>query len=309
MQNDWAEISCEVPSSLVDTLADFLVELTGTGVGIENREVDTFSLESIEETPVKEVKAYLPLDGSLEEARLKIEEFLAAHRDEYQDLPFTPPTVRVVKNEDWANNWKVHFKPVRIGTRMVIKPTWEEYLPAPGDLVIKIDPGMAFGTGAHPTTRMCLESMERICYGPCAGRFPAPLLDVGTGSGVLSIAAALMGARGIVAVDIDPEAVRVTEENLALNGLGAEVHASTTPLSEIPGTFGTVVANILAEELVRLAPELSARVTPGGYLILSGILTEKEAMVRAAFPDFSLEEIRHDAEWSCITLFRPTFSA
>ncbi|MBJ6724677.1 50S ribosomal protein L11 methyltransferase [Geomesophilobacter sediminis] len=305
MQTDWAEITCEVPAALVETLADFLVELTGTGVGIDNLHVDTFSLDTLEDTPIKSVKAYLPADAALEEARGQIEEFLARHRAEYGTCPFTPPVIRVVKNEDWANNWKVHFKPVRIGTRMVIKPTWEDYQELPGDLVIQIDPGMAFGTGAHPTTRMCLESMERICYDRSCGTFPAPLLDVGTGSGVLSIAGALMGAQGIVAVDIDPEAVRVTEENVELNGLSGAIDVSTTPLDRIAGQFGVVVANILAEELVRLAEELVARVRPGGWLILSGILTEKEDFVRNGFPGLTLVECTHEEEWSCITLSRP----
>ncbi|HJV34593.1 50S ribosomal protein L11 methyltransferase, partial [Geomonas sp.] len=214
---------------------------------------------------------------------------------------YHPPVITVIRTEDWANNWKVHFKPVRIGQRLVIKPTWEEYQKQAADLVIEIDPGMAFGTGAHPTTRMCLESMERICFEACGGKLPRRLLDVGTGSGVLSIAGALMGAEEIVAIDIDPEAVRVTEENLALNKI-TSVATSTTPLEKIEGEFGVVVANILAEELVRLAPELIATVAPGGWLILSGILTEKEEFVRAGFPELSLVENPRDAEWSCLTL-------
>ena len=171
-----------------------------------------------------------------------------------------------------------------------------------GDLVIVIDPGMAFGTGAHPTTRMCLEKLEEICFDECGGKLPDPVLDVGTGSGVLSIAAALMGAKAITAVDIDPEAVRVTEENLALNGFSGEVAVSTTDLGELTDSYAVVLANILAEELVRLAGQLTARVAPGGWLILSGILTEKAEMVRAAFPSLELVSSPQEAEWSCLTL-------
>ncbi|GFO56531.1 ribosomal protein L11 methyltransferase [Geomonas sp. Red276] len=301
MQTDWAEIVCEVPAEMVDSLADFLVELTGNGVGIDNLHLDTFSLDTVEDTPIKSVKGYLPADAGLEEVRIRVEEYLRTNGPSFAGFVYRAPVVNVVRNEDWANNWKEHFKPVRIGQRMVIKPTWEEYQEQPGDLVIKIDPGMAFGTGAHPTTRMCLESMERICFDALAGRLPARLLDVGTGSGVLSIAGALMGATEIVAVDIDPEAVRVTEENLELNEVTV-VEASTTPLDRIPGDFGVVVANILAEELVRLSAQLTARVAPGGWLILSGILTEKEQLVVDGFPGLALVEITHDAEWSCITM-------
>ncbi|HBG04553.1 MAG: ribosomal protein L11 methyltransferase [Geobacteraceae bacterium GWC2_58_44] len=301
MHTDWAEITCEVPADMVDTVADFLVELTGNGVGIENLHLDTFSLDSLEDTPTKSVKGYLPLDDSLEEMRIRIEHFLAETGPAFAGFVYLPPVVAVVRNEDWANNWKVHFKPVRIGERLVIKPTWEEYRKLPGDLVIEIDPGMAFGTGAHPTTRMCLESLERICFNESGGKLPGAVLDVGTGSGVLSIAAALMGATRIVAVDIDPEAVLVTRENLELNGVADVVAASATNLCDLEGQYGVVVANILAEELVRLSAQLTAKVAPGGWLILSGILTEKEPFVCAGFPGLTLMENPREAEWSCLT--------
>jgi len=305
MQTDWAEIACEVPAEMVDTLADFLVELTGNGVSIDNLHLDTFSLDTLEDSPIKSVKGYLPLDDSLEEMRSKVERFLAEQGPAFAGFVYRQPVVNVLRNEDWANNWKVHFKTVRIGQRLVIKPTWEEYQKLPGDLVIQIDPGMAFGTGAHPTTRMCLESMERICLDDEGSGLTDSLLDVGTGSGVLSIAAALLGATRITAVDIDPEAVRVTQENLELNGVDGVVQASTTPLSELQGEYGIVVANILAEELVRLADQLTARVAAGGWLILSGILTEKEEFVRAGFPGLSLVENPREAEWSCLTFRKP----
>jgi len=305
MQTDWAEIACEVPADMVDVMADFLVGLTGNGVGIENLHLDTFSLDTLEDTPTKTVKGYLPLDGSLEELRIRVEQFLSQHGPDFAGFIFTPPVVSVVRNEDWANNWKVHFKPVRIGDRLVIKPTWEEYHRLPGDLVIEIDPGMAFGTGAHPTTRMCLESLERICFNESGGKLPDTVLDVGTGSGVLSIAAALMGASHITAVDIDPEAVLVTQENLALNGVADLVHASTTDLGLLTESYGVVLANILAEELVRLSAQLTARIAPGGWLILSGILSEKVQFVSASFPGLTPVASPAEAEWSCLTFRKP----
>ncbi|WP_224984295.1 50S ribosomal protein L11 methyltransferase [Geomonas agri] len=305
MITDWAEIACDVPAEMVDTLADFLVELTGNGVGVDNLHLDTFSLDTLEDTSIKTVKGYLPLDDSLEDMRIKVEQFLAQHGPDFPGFVYTPPVVTIIKNEDWANNWKVHFKPVRIGKRLVIKPTWEEYQPVEGDLVIQIDPGMAFGTGAHPTTKMCLESLERIAVATDGRKLPNPVLDVGTGSGVLSIAAALLGATEITAVDIDPEAVRVTQENLELNGVDSVVKASTTDLSQLPGGYAVVVANILAEELVRLSDQLTSRVAPGGWLILSGILTEKEEFVRAGFPALELVENPRELEWSCLTLRKP----
>lgn len=308
MKTFWAEISCEVPVAMVDLLSDFLVELSGNGVSIENLALDTFSLETVEDSPIKTVKAYFkgtsPLGGQLD----AIETFLHAHGPAFDGFVFKRPLVATIKEEDWANNWKEYFKPVRIGSRLVIKPTWEEYTAGEGDIILKLDPGMAFGTGAHPTTKMCLEVLEMIFYGEGLYNVdrqhlePFTVLDVGTGSGVLSIAAAKLGAERITAIDIDADAVSVAEANLVLNDALPLVSVSTTALQDVSGRYDIVLANILAEELVRLASELVARTAPVGYLILSGILTEKEEFVISGFSGFglSLIERRREAEWSCL---------
>lgn len=308
MNTVWTEISCEVPSAMVDVVADFLVELSGNGVSIENRSVDTFSLDSIEDTPIKTVKAYLPTDDALEEHVGAIGAFLLAHGPSFEGFVFKNPVIKAIADEDWANNWKKYFKPVRIGTRLVIKPTWEDFSPQAGDLILILDPGMAFGTGSHPTTKMCLEVLERIfsTEGEFAGAAPASVLDVGTGSGVLAIAAAKFGAAMVIGVDIDADAVAVAVDNATVNGCQDAVQLSTTPLQEVPGNFDLVLANILAEELVRLAAALVAKVAPAGYLVLSGILTEKEALVLEGFAPFAMRrvEIVREGDWSCITLCR-----
>jgi ribosomal protein L11 methyltransferase len=307
----WTEISCEVPDAMVDFLTEFLVELSGNGVSIENLYLDTFSLDTVEDTPVKTVKAYFATDDALEGHLAAISAFMLAHGTEFAGFAYKNPVVKAINAEDWANNWKKYFKPVRIGSRLVIKPTWEEYSPEPGDLVLQLDPGMAFGTGSHPTTKMCLEVLESIflAEGAFLGLAPAPpdtVLDVGTGSGVLSIAAAKLGAEQVVAIDIDADAVAVAEENTDLNGCLAVVRLSTTPLHEVEGSFQLVLANILAEELVRLAGHLAAKVAPSGFLVLSGILSEKEAFVLEGFSHYGLKvaEIRCEGEWSCIALHK-----
>ncbi|WP_243372272.1 50S ribosomal protein L11 methyltransferase [Geotalea sp. SG265] len=309
MDTVWTEISCEVPESMVDLLADFLVELSGNGVSIENLSLDTFSLDTIDDSPVKTVKAYFAPDVALEGHLETIGAFLLAHGPEFAGFAFKSPTVKAINAEDWANNWKKYFKPVRIGSRLVIKPTWEEYAAGSDDLVLTLDPGMAFGTGAHPTTKMCLEVLESIFLGEgafhdAATAAPATVLDVGTGSGVLSIAAAKLGAERVMAIDIDADAVIVAEENAALNDCLNVVHLSTTPLQAVKGRFALVLANILAEELVRLAGELAAKVAPAGYLVLSGILCEKERFVLDGFAPCSLKlmEVRREGEWCCIAL-------
>lgn len=307
----WAEVSCEVPAAVVDQLAEFLVALSECGVTIENLSVDTFSIDTIEDSPVKSVKAYFPADQTLDDKVAQVAAFLDGIAPSCPGFQFRNPGVNLIREEDWANTWKEHFKPSRIGMRLVIKPTWEDFTAQADDLIIELDPGMAFGTGTHATTRLCLESMERIFSRTAtddAGKLivPAEILDVGTGSGVLAIAAAKLGASRVVAIDIDPEAVAVARENLAQNRIGPSVTVSSEPLTDIPGSYDIVLANILAEELVRLGRELFERVRPHGYLILSGILTEKEELVRDGFAPFSLTlvDITREAEWSCLTYRR-----
>jgi ribosomal protein L11 methyltransferase len=304
----WAEVSCEAPADIVDELADFLVTLSGNGVCIENLSIDTFSLDTLDDTPVKAVKAYFPADSALQNKVALIEEYLSEHVAAYPGFVPQAPAITCLKEEDWANNWKKHFKPTRIGKRMVVKPTWEEWDAANDEIIVEIDPGMAFGTGTHPTSRLCIEILERIFFSEppfSISGIPAAvdLLDVGTGSGILAIAAAKLGATRVIAIDIDPEAVSITQQNLAVNRVEEIVSVSSVPLSEVDGFFGVVVANILAEELVRMRHELVGKMRRGGFLILSGILSEKEGTVLDGFAHLplTLVETTREAEWSCIT--------
>lgn len=307
----WAEVSCEVPATMVDSLSEFLVELSGGGVSIENLSVDTFSIETVEDSPTKNVKAYFPSDPELAGKVAQIAAYLDKVAPSFPDFVFREPQVSYLREEDWANNWKEHFKPSRIGRRLMIKPTWEEYPALDEEIIIELDPGMAFGTGTHPTTRLCLESMERIFFRDppfdSGGQsMPADVLDVGTGSGVLAIAAAKLGAGRVTGIDIDPGAVEVANRNLAQNHVSQSALVTSEPLEKVAGSYDIVLANILAEELVRLAAELVGKLRGGGLLILSGILTEKEELVVAGFSPYplTLMEITREAEWSCLTYRR-----
>ena len=307
----WAEVSCVVPADMVDQLAEYLVTHSGNGVCIENLAVDTFSLDTLEDAPVKTVKTYFLHDAALRDRVAAIAAHLAGLATSYPGFVPQPPAITYLREEDWANNWKIHFKPSRIGKRMIIKPTWEECVAQPDDVIIELDPGMAFGTGTHPTSRLCLETLERIFFreGPFSDPetpHPAEILDVGTGSGILAIAAAKFGVGQVTAIDIDPEAVAVAQENLELNRVQEVVSVTTVPLREVAGTFAVVVANILAEELVRMGSELVGKLKRDGFLVLSGILTEKEGIVLEGFARFplALVETTREAEWSCMTYRR-----
>ncbi|RNC72238.1 MAG: 50S ribosomal protein L11 methyltransferase [Desulfuromonadales bacterium] len=293
MDKSWAEVVCDVPAEMVDLLADFLVELSGNGVSVDNRELDTFSLDGLEEPPVKTLRAYFTPDDSLDAKLAELERFIGDHAPAFGDPPPARPTVTLIREEDWATGWRQHFAPARIGRHLVIKPTWEPFTPEAGDLIIELDPGMAFGTGTHPTTKLCLEALEKLGH-------PGDVLDVGTGSGILAIAAAKLGAPRVVGTDIDPDAVEVARDNCTLNQVTVEL--CTTPLAAIPGRFQVVLANILAEDLVRMAGDLTAMVASGGHLILSGILVEREPFVIDGFARTGLSHIEttREGEWCCL---------
>ena len=210
MSTTWAEVTFEAPGDLIDQLADFLVTLSGNGICIENLDLDTFSLDTVEDTPVKTVKTYFTSDASLQDKIDTIESYLSMHAAAYPGFVPHPPAITHIQEEDWANNWKKHFRPSRVGQRIVIKPTWEEWDGADDAIILELDPGMAFGTGTHPTSRLCLEILERIFFHEAPfsdpdSPLPADLLDVGTGSGILAIAAAKLGAGRVTAMDHRPQ--------------------------------------------------------------------------------------------------------
>ncbi len=206
---------------------------------------------------------------------------------------------KTIANENWQESWKAYFHVERISKRIVTKPTWEPYQPAPGDCVIEIDPGMSFGTGQHATTKGCLCFLDTLADGHASQSF----LDLGCGSGILSIAAAKLGYAPITAVDIDPDAVRIANENFEANQVEPSVGASVADVSDwdIPGKYTVVAANILAPVLLANAERIAAAVSrPGGSLLLAGILTTQFDEVAAAYSKLGFAEHQRmtEAEWT-----------
>lgn len=304
----WAQVSWEVPESMIDDISEFLIEYSPDGVVTENLTLDTFSLESLEEPSTRTVTAFFEADDTLEAKVAAVCSYIRETGPSYSGFIFREPAISYIKEEDWSSSWKSNFKPTRIGKRLVVKPTWEEYPENAGDIILELDPGMAFGTGTHPTTRLCMEVLEKIffqegTYRHITGNGHLRVLDVGTGSGILGITAARLGASHVLAIDIDAQALEVAQENIILNGAEKTVMVADTPLTRVEGCYDIIVANILAEELVKMAPELVKRVSRGGFLILSGILTEKEELVERGFSmqEITLTEITREDEWSCMT--------
>ncbi len=298
-------MSVEVPAYLADAVANFFTELTGHGVKLEDLEPHP------EEGPLVRVTGYLAPEqtetGLIKKVYAYLAELEELHPGEFKFSVETRP----LPEEDWACVWQEYFKPFRLGRRLVIKPSWEVYVPEPDEVVIEIDPGRAFGTGHHPSTALILERLEELfeeVFGP-SGLEPY-VLDVGTGTGILAIAAAKLGAREVVALDIDPEAAEVARENVLRNHLHDKVHVSTTPVWELMDAFDLILANISAYELTLLAPKLAELLNPGGHLLLSGFLKEQAVEVCQTYEHQGLKPVhqkidREFGEWVMLDLKRP----
>jgi len=202
-----------------------------------------------------------------------------------------------VPSEDWATEWRRGFGPQRIGKRLVLHPSWEPLQGEPGDVVLTIDPENAFGSGDHETTRLVLRILDQRVAG--AER----VLDVGCGSGVLSIAALRLGAASAVATDIDADAVAVARRNAALNGVASRLRVSAQPLSDIEGLYDIILANIETRVLIPMSKDLQARVAPGGVLVLSGVLCAEQDELLGAYGAMRLEQCLEEGEW-CACLLR-----
>ena len=326
----WIEISVAAHPEAVEPVSELLSDIAAGGVALEEPytlEDDGQRYRIIEGAPVM-VRAYIPEDAASPATLQRLETALW-HLKSLGAHFIDAMTTRTVDDEDWAETWKEHFHVARVGRRTVIKPSWRDFTPeSPNLAIIELDPGMAFGTGTHPTTRMCLEALEDVIQ---AGD---DVLDVGTGSGILTIAALKLGATHALAVDVSTVAVRIAKENVALNnlmdrvevvqgtlGLGPAGQPLLTPAMPDPGEdpvallesvravtpARVVVANIIARIIGELAPALLAATAPGGYLITSGIINERRAEAEEPLRAAGLQDIRElrDGDWIALIGRRP----
>src|SRR5579875_1043167 len=271
----WLEISTRAEAETVEAIAEVFQQY-GQGVAIEEPIVaspdETYYVDYTQ--PVK-VATYVPLDERAEERRQRLEaalHWLGLLR------PIEPLVVRELAETDWENAWKRYFFVRHVGKRIVIVPSWRQYQPKPGEIILDLDPGMAFGTGVHPTTRLCLHLVARsLAPG-------ARVLDLGTGSGILAIAAAKLGAAHVRAVELEPVAARVAAENVARNGVAAVVQGELARVAAAE-RFDLILANINLRVIRAVLPDLAARLAPGGRAVLSGVLREHEATLREVIAD------------------------
>jgi ribosomal protein L11 methyltransferase len=292
MKKSWGELRVEVHPLLAEAVANFLVEQGSPGIIQE--EIPGGGKEKKER-----LIAYFPNDRSLGSKKQKVQKYLQSIA---ADHPFQVH-LRIIKEEDWAEAWKVNFKTAHVTPSLVVKPPWENYSPKKGEIVIEMDPGMAFGTGSHPSTRMCLGALEEAIPS-----FPHPpsLLDVGTGSGILAIAAHRMGAKSIWAVDVDSVAIRRALKNTRANRTGGAIHFRVGSIQRLRRVFDIVVANLLPQELLELAAFLPKRVSPRGILIVSGLLRSQINEIQAAFFPHGLkvQAQKGSKGWACLVMGR-----
>lgn len=293
MTADYLELSVPVDGEAAEAVCE-LFERYGGGAVVELRLRSGPEVGADLAVPEARVTTYIPADDVDARARLEVGLW---HLGMLYPVP--EATVRQLAEADWADAWKAHYTPQHIGPFLVV-PSWTAVEAAPGELVIGLDPGMAFGTGLHPTTRLCLVALAELV------RPGDQVLDVGTGSGILAIAAGRLGAGRLVGLDIDARAVATAADNAARNDVALTPFAGT--LEELPAaTFDGLVANLLAGILCDLAPGLFARTRPGGWLVASGVLAEQAADVDAAFvaAGFQPALVRASGDWVSLTSRRP----
>ena len=293
----WFEITAQTPPALVEEVSELMRGVSPGGITLEEA-IDILGPEmgfTVRGGEPVLIRAYLPSSELGAVLTEDLRRAMAAY-------PAVQLTAKPIYEQDWAVSWREFFGVVDTGDRVVIVPTWLEHEVRPGQIAIRLDPGQAFGTGHHETTRLCLSAMDELVQPGME------VLDVGTGSGVLAITAILLGAKSVEAIDIDPIAAEVARNNCDANGIGPEVRISAGVLGEDhPGRYDLVLSNISTDANLRLAPIFGNVVRPGGLAVLSGILSPDARRAQTAMAEhgFALIGIRHERDW-CQLQFRRT---
>ena len=287
----WLKISLNCPKIVLEAVSDLLGVVSGSGV---------------EQTPVREgistITGFFRLDQGKSREKIlgRLEKEITPLFQLYR-LTAPEPVCSIIDDEDWSTSWKQFFKPFAIIPGLIIKPSWELYEPRPDEQIIEMDPGMAFGTGQHASTKLAL-GLIHDCF---QKNPPKNILDIGTGTGILAMAAVMFGAEKAVAIDNDSEAVRVATENIANNNLQKKINSSATEVADIRGSFDLVCANIIHDVLVELAPDIGHLLSPGGSLVLAGILRgSQEKNINDIYRQMNINLLKtvYEDEWASLLL-------
>lgn len=307
----WCEISIQTSHEAVELIAEIFRDLGASGVVIEDPELvndyitsgkwDYTDIPIAKETEVVVEKAYLPVNGELEGRIQTLQQEIKALASRGVNTAPAVLTTAELQDEDWSDTWKQYFHTEKPGERVVIKPTWEEYAPQGDEVVIELDPGAAFGTGTHATTSMCIRQLEKLV------KPGMTVFDVGTGSGILSIISAKLGAKNIQAVDYDDSVLKIVEENLEQNNVQDIISVAQSDLMQnVHGKAELVIANIIADIIIRLFDQLGEHLEQGGTLLTSGIIEDriKDVLAAAEAHGYGVVERLENKGWACITFKR-----
>ena len=307
----WCEISIQTSHEAVELIAEIFRDLGASGVVIEDPELvndyitsgkwDYTDIPIAKETEVVVEKAYLPVNGELEGRIKTLQQEIKALESRGVNTAPAVLTTTELQDEDWSDTWKQYFHTEKPGERVVIKPTWEEYAPQGDEVVIELDPGAAFGTGTHATTSMCIRQLEKLV------KPGMTVFDVGTGSGILSIISAKLGAKNIQAVDYDDSVLKIVEENLEQNNVQDIISVAQSDLMQnVHGKAELVIANIIADIIIRLFDQLDEHLEQGGTLLTSGIIEDRieDVLAAAEKHGYGVVERLENKGWACITFKR-----
>ena len=307
----WCEISMQTSHEAMELIAEIFRDLGASGVVIEDPELvndyitsgkwDYTDIPIAKETEVVVEKAYLPVNGELEGRIQTLQQEIKALESRGVNTAPAVLTTAELQDEDWSDTWKQYFHTEKPGKRVVIKPTWEEYEPKDDEVVIELDPGAAFGTGTHATTSMCIRQLEKLV------KPGMTVFDVGTGSGILSIISAKLGAKNIQAVDYDDSVLKIVEENLEQNNVQDIISVAQSDLMQnVHGKAELVIANIIADIIIRLFDQLDEHLEKGGTLLTSGIIEDRieDVLAAAEKHGYGVVERLENKGWACITFKR-----
>lgn len=307
MDKEWIEVAIVTSSEAVEAVSGILYNTGVKGVSIEDPEDIEFKKKHPGDWDYFDETLLLVKDGAIVKGYYKqdehLDEYLRYIKDSINNLEQFGIdkgkgliTVCKVNEEDWENNWKKYYKPTKIGEKIVVKPIWETYETKGNEVVVELDPGMAFGTGTHETTRMCIKALEKYV------KSESVVFDIGTGSGILAITAAKLKAKEVIGVDLDPVAVKSAEENVKYNNVDNIKIMHGNLMEVVDGKADIVIANIIADVIILLTEEVKKFIVSGGLFISSGIIKERKDDVVKKLEEcgFKIEEVNVDGEWVCI---------
>lgn len=303
-KEQWLKIELTADPLLIDALSNFITEIGAQGVSQEELlppSDDDFPDPDNRKQEI--LAAYFPNNAKIDKILMALDQYISSLSDIFPDLAKPTFKTEVLADSDWAEEWKKYFKPLRVSKTIIIKPTWERYVPVGPDIVVEIDPGMAFGTGQHPSTRMCLEALEELMVKEREDR-KWRVLDVGTGTGILGISCVKLGADRVICVDIDKQAIAIARENAKINEVQDHIRFVNRDVATVEEPCDLIIANLTANLLIKLRKHLTSLLDKGGYIILSGIIEQNRPEIEKHFctAPFELYNMITEKEWVCYIL-------